>query len=487
MKHNFSYTELNSHYQSIIESESAAIITSDSSKCIRSWNKGAEKIFGFSENEIIGKPITVIIPKIYHDKHDEGMSRLNSGKKPRVIGKEIEIIGLRKDGTEFPVELTLGFWSNKGVNYYSAVIRDISKKKEIENIVRKQNKQFQVISNSKNDAIIISDKTKKILFWNKGAEHIFGYTSDEVVNQSITIIIPPQFQEAHKTGMDRMNRGGKPNVIGEVVELTGIKKDGELIPIELALGTWKNDGEIYYSAIIRDITERKKSEEIIKNQNEEILKEKEKSDHLLRNILPDEIANELKEKGMADVQAFDKASILFTDFVGFTKAASKMSSHELVAELNVCFEAFDHICEKYHVEKIKTIGDAYMAVGGLPIPTKDSVENTVLAALEMQAFIVNRKKQKEENGEQAFEMRAGIHTGKVVAGIVGVKKFQYDIWGDAVNIASRFESNGEPGSVNISQSTYQGLKSNPSFTFESRGRIMAKGKGELEMYFVSKT
>jgi PAS domain S-box-containing protein len=175
MKHNFSYTELNSHYQSIIESESAAIITSDSSKCIRSWNKGAEKIFGFSENEIIGKPITVIIPKIYHDKHDEGMSRLNSGKKPRVIGKEIEIIGLRKDGTEFPVELTLGFWSNKGVNYYSAVIRDISKKKEIENIVRKQNKQFQVISNSKNDAIIISDKTKKILFWNKGAEHIFGY------------------------------------------------------------------------------------------------------------------------------------------------------------------------------------------------------------------------------------------------------------------------------------------------------------------------
>ncbi len=222
----------------------------------------------------------------------------------------------------------------------------------------------------------------------------------------------------------------------------------------------------------------------IEEQNDEILKEKGKSDELLRNILPEEIADELKEKGRADVKTFDKASILFTDFVGFTKAVSKMSSHELVAELNVCFEAFDHICEKYHVEKIKTIGDAYMAVGGLPLPTKDSVENTVLAALEMQEFIVNRK---EENSEQAFEMRAGIHTGKVVAGIVGVKKFQYDIWGDTVNIASRFESNGEPGSVNISQSTYQELKSNPSFTFESRGLIMAKGKGELEMYFVSKT
>ncbi|MCZ6898796.1 MAG: PAS domain S-box protein [Bacteroidetes bacterium] len=484
MKHNFSYTDLNNHYQSIIESESAAIITSDSSKCIRSWNKGAEKIFGFSENEIIGKPITVIIPKIYHDKHDEGMSRLNSGKKPRLIGNEIEIIGLKKDKTEFPVELTLGYWSNKGVNYYSAVIRDISKKKEIESIVRKQNKQFQVISTSKNDAIITSDESKRILFWNKGAEHIFGYTSEEVVNQPITMIIPPQLQEAHKKGMDRMNRGGKPSVIGEVVELTGIKKDGEVIPIELALGTWENDGKIYYSAIIRDITERKKSEEIIKNQNEEILKEKEKSDHLLLNILPVEIAEELKEKGMADVHAFDKVSILFTDFVGFTKAAGKMSAHELVAELNVCFEAFDLICEKYHVEKIKTIGDAYMAVGGLPIPTDDSVENTVLAALEMQAFIINRKKQKEETGEQAFDMRAGIHTGEVVAGIVGIKKFQYDIWGDAVNTASRMESHGQVGKVNVSQITYELLKDDSQLIFEHRGKLKVKGKGEVYMYFV---
>jgi adenylate cyclase len=244
--------------------------------------------------------------------------------------------------------------------------------------------------------------------------------------------------------------------------------------------------------IVRNFIRTRKKNEIlttqklqIEEQHEAILKGKEKSDQLLRNILPDEIAEELKEKGMAEVQAFDSASILFTDFVGFTKAASKMSSHELVAELNVCFESFDLTCEKYHVEKIKTIGDAYMAVGGLPIPTKNSVENTVLAALEMQAFIVNRKKQKEEAGEQAFEMRAGIHTGKVVAGIVGIRKFQYDIWGDAVNIAARFESNSKPGSVNISQATYQALQDNPAFAFESRGRILAKGKGELEMWFVT--
>ena len=141
--------------------------------------------------------------------------------------------------------------------------------------------------------------------------------------------------------------------------------------------------------------------------------------------------------------------------------------------------------EKYGVEKIKTIGDAYMAAGGLPIPKDDSVKKTVLAAIEMQGFIVDRSKKLKAQGLPNFEMRCGIHTGPVVAGIVGVKKFQYDIWGDTVNTASRMESAGEVGKVNISQTTYELLKNEPNFTFESRGKIEVKGKGELEMYFVA--
>ena len=217
-----------------------------------------------------------------------------------------------------------------------------------------------------------------------------------------------------------------------------------------------------------------------------IEEEKDRSNNLLLNILPADIAEELKIHGKAKARDFDMVSILFTDFKGFTAASEKLNAQELVAEINTCFEAFDGIMGKYNIEKIKTIGDAYMAAGGLPVPTEDSIKNTVLASLEMQAFISKRKIELDAAGKPAFEMRVGVHTGPVVAGIVGVKKFQYDIWGDTVNTASRMESSGEVGRVNISQSTYELLKDDPQFTFESRGKIEAKGKGEIEMWFVSK-
>ena len=216
-----------------------------------------------------------------------------------------------------------------------------------------------------------------------------------------------------------------------------------------------------------------------------IRKEKKKSEVLLLNILPSAIAKELKLKGSVDAQDFDQVSVLFTDFKGFTTKAEKLSARDLVKEINHCFKAFDHICEKYKIEKIKTIGDAYMAAGGLPVPSDDAVMNTVLAALEMQKFMADRIAKKKTNNEVPFEMRLGIHTGPVVAGIVGVKKFQYDIWGDTVNTGSRMESNGMVGKVNISEHTYDLIKNDKMFSFEKRGKIDVKGKGELEMYFVS--
>ncbi len=212
--------------------------------------------------------------------------------------------------------------------------------------------------------------------------------------------------------------------------------------------------------------------------------EKDRSENLLLNILPEEIAEELKENGYAEAKNFDFTSILFTDFKGFTKTSETLSPKELVTELNSCFKAFDGIIEKFKIEKIKTIGDAYMAVGGLPKPYDFSVKNTVLAALEMQEFIIKRKKRNDLLKLPSFEMRVGIHTGPVVAGIVGIKKFQYDIWGDTVNTASRMESNGEVGKVNISETTYNLLKNDPDFLFEHRGKIAVKGKGEVTMYFV---
>ncbi len=214
--------------------------------------------------------------------------------------------------------------------------------------------------------------------------------------------------------------------------------------------------------------------------------EKDRSEDLLLNILPADIAAELKEKGRADARDFDQVSILFTDFKGFTAASEQLSAQELVSEINTCFEAFDAIVERHGIEKIKTIGDAYMAAGGLPDPQHGSPADVVRAALEMQDFMKRHKAEREAAGKPFFEMRVGIHSGPVVAGIVGVKKFQYDIWGDTVNTASRMESSGEVGQVNISESTYALVKNEPGLTFTPRGKVKAKGKGEMEMYFVQR-
>ena len=225
---------------------------------------------------------------------------------------------------------------------------------------------------------------------------------------------------------------------------------------------------------------------IVYRQRNRISKEKERSEELLLNILPAEVAEELKSKGEADAKHFDDATILFTDFKNFTTLSAIMTPAELVAALNDCFRAFDSIVAKYRIEKIKTIGDAYMAAGGLPDPAMGKPADVVRAALDMQQVLLEHQAEREAQGKLYFEMRVGIHTGPVVAGIVGVKKFQYDIWGDTVNIAARMESSGEVGKVNISQYTYDLIREESDFVFESRGKIEAKGKGEVEMYFVSK-
>lgn len=246
-----------------------------------------------------------------------------------------------------------------------------------------------------------------------------------------------------------------------------------------------------------------------------IQREKDRSDDLLHNILPVEVAAELKYKGSAEARHFDEVTILFTDFKGFTGIAEKLTPTALVAEIDACFKAFDAIMAQHHVEKIKTIGDAYMAAGGVPQQRAGSAAAVVRAALDMQDFMHQRQREREAIGAPAFSMRVGIHTGPVVAGIVGLRKFQYDIWGDAVNTASRMESSGEPGRVNISAATYRLVKDakkvngewqsvdggnpeagishslstdshSPAFVFIPRGSVQAKGKGAVEMFFVER-
>jgi class 3 adenylate cyclase len=228
--------------------------------------------------------------------------------------------------------------------------------------------------------------------------------------------------------------------------------------------------------------ENERQENMLEVKNVNLTKEKQKSDNLLLNILPEEVAEELKTKGSADAKHFEQVTVMFTDFKGFTKIAEKLSPSELVSEIHECFRAFDYIISKHNIEKIKTIGDAYMCAGGLPVENKTHAADVVNAALEIQQFMQEHLEQRKKQNKEVFEIRIGIHTGTVVAGIVGVKKFAYDIWGDTVNIASRMESSGEAGKVNISGTTYELVKE--KFTCTHRGKVSAKNKGEIDMYYV---
>lgn len=220
----------------------------------------------------------------------------------------------------------------------------------------------------------------------------------------------------------------------------------------------------------------------IQKTNRIIKDERNRSDNLLLNILPAETATELKENGKVKAKKFESVTVLFTDFKGFTGYAENLAPEQLVESVDYYFSFFDAIMEKYGLEKIKTVGDAYMCAGGLPYPSQDHAQKMVSAAVEIANF-VNESKKLISDQQTRFDIRIGINTGPVVAGVVGTKKFAYDIWGDAVNIASRMEANSEPGRINISENTFVLVKEH--FDCEYRGEVKVKNRGKMKMYFVN--
>ena len=223
-------------------------------------------------------------------------------------------------------------------------------------------------------------------------------------------------------------------------------------------------------------------EQIINNRTEDLIKEKEKTETLLSNVLPKNTADEIMAKGKATKIKYNFVTVLFSDIQGFTKIAEETNPEVLIDELDKFFFYFDSVVEKYRIEKIKTIGDAYMCAGGIPERNRTNPIEVILAALEMQQYMMKMKNTSEIEGMRFWDIRIGIHTGTVVAGVVGQKKLSYDIWGDTVNTASRMESSGEAGKVNISGTTYEFVKD--FFVCEYRGKMPVKYKGELDMYFV---
>lgn len=254
--------------------------------------------------------------------------------------------------------------------------------------------------------------------------------------------------------------------------LYAAEKATEQAEMQRQLDVKERDMEIYR---LRNV-ELKNSYDEIARRNEMIEEEKRRSEALLLNILPEETAMELLREGFTRSRKYDLVTVMFTDFVGFTHIAESLKAEELVLRVDKYFRAFDDIILSHGVEKIKTIGDAYMCAGGLPTINKTNPVDVLRAAIDMMNFI------EEEHGH-LFKIRVGLHTGPVVAGVVGKHKFQYDIWGDAVNIAARMEQNSIPGRINISGATFDLVKD--YFNCEYRGKIAAKHKGDMEMYFVN--
>ena len=223
-------------------------------------------------------------------------------------------------------------------------------------------------------------------------------------------------------------------------------------------------------------------EAVVKARTQELEKEKHKSEELLLNILPHETAEELKRFGAAKAKRHNLVTVMFSDFKGFTRISGMLEPEDLVAEIDKCFRAFDEIIERHGLEKIKTVGDAYLCVGGITSTGPDEAVRVIKAGLEIQEFMRGIGIEQELSHRPVFEARIGIHTGPVVAGIVGIKKFAYDIWGDTVNLASRMETYGEVGRVNISETTYMAVKEH--FRCKYHGQFSEDISNPINMYLV---
>ena len=308
-----------------------------------------------------------------------------------------------------------------------------------------------------------------LIYVNPAFERITGYSATEVLGYNC------RFLQGKKTKQPAVAKLRAAIKAGEhcTVTLLNYRKDGTPFWNELTISPIYDDNNnlTHFVGIQADISDRIKAEQALRL-------EKNKSERLLLNILPKPIADQLKQFEGSLAQQFPEATILFADIVGFTPLAAQMRPLELLNLLNQIFSVFDQLAEKHGVEKIKTIGDAYMVAGGLPIPTDNHAEAIAQMALDMQQAI----QQFQVKQDKSFQIRIGINTGPVVAGVIGIKKFSYDLWGDAVNIASRMESSGVPGRIQVTAATKERLQDN--FLFEERGAIEVKGKGKMITYWL---
>ncbi|MGR0219532.1 PAS domain S-box protein [Agromyces sp. ZXT2-6] len=303
--------ESEAKFRSVMESAIDAIISADHEGVIRSWNSAATALFGHTEAEAVGRKLELIIPERFRDLHRTGIRRVTGGGETHVIGSTVEVAALRRDGTEFPVELSLATWFLDEDRYYTGIIRDISERKQAE-------QKFRSVTESAIDAIISADHTGRIVSWNSAATRILGHTEEEAVGQKLELVIPETYRDQHRTGIRRYTETGEAHVIGSTVELSALTKAGAEIPIELSLSTWTVHEDRYYTGIIRDIGERKAAEEALRQSEQEL---RERGEELRRK-------NAALEETLDQISRMQDQLILQEKMASLGKLSAGMA-HEL--------------------------------------------------------------------------------------------------------------------------------------------------------------
>lgn len=340
--------------------------------------------------------------------------------------------------------------------------------------------KFSVAFHASPDAIAISNiDTGKIIDVNHSFLKFTGYGFADIIGQTAGPVNILANLEDRDRLMKLLRQEGQVRHLEYEFKI----KSGEIKTGLLSAEIIELNGQPSLLCMVNDITERKEAEKALQLAKEDAEYAREQSDRLLLNILPEPIAERLKKNEGSIAERFEKATVLFADIVGFTPLSAKVSPLELVSLLNKMFSCFDRLTQKHGLEKIKTIGDAYMVAGGLPVPRDDSVEAIANMALDMQVAIADFQAYLAKQKNEQFQIRIGINTGPVVAGVIGTKKFIYDLWGDTVNVASRMESSGKPGKIQVTAATYELLKN--KFIFETRGEINVKGKGKMMAYWLT--
>lgn len=456
-------------FSQIVEQSANSIMVTDLEGKIKFINTSFTDVTGYTFNEIIGKNSRILKsgktpPGIYVDLWDTIKSGkiwsgelLNRKKNGELIWESVNITPLKDQ--------------NGITNNYLAINMDITEKKKYEEQIRESEESFRALSESQFEGIIVH-KNNIILEINFAITSLFGYERDELFGSNLsTLFTKESYRKLLKEKAE------------ESYELEGIRKDGSIFPLEIRAKDIPYMGSIVRIAAIRDITKLKTAMKEIQEQKNKLVESYLEAESLLLNILPEKVVTELRNHNVYDPVYYPSVSVMFSDFQNFTSLSEKMSPMELLVLLNMYFTEFDDIAEAKGLEKLKTIGDSFMCAGGIPEENQTHAIDCVLAGLEFMQHTEYMKEIRQEQGHPFWEMRLGIHTGPLVAGLVGSKKFAYDVWGDTVNTASRMENSGEIGKVNISGTTYDLVKD--FFVCEYRGKIEVKNKKDgIEMYFV---